>query len=75
MYLSQGRPILFSNTVFIQLVIDFFYGEGGIAALKPATFGNYFPLAALVLVRSLVSFSVLLFIQVIECDELRQSTH
>lgn len=75
MYLSQGRFILFSNTTFIQLVIDFFYGEGGIAALKPASFGDYFPLAALVLVRSLVRFSVLSSLQVTECDELRQGTH
>ncbi|KAF7974178.1 hypothetical protein HWV62_13209 [Athelia sp. TMB] len=50
---DNGFPIMYSNPAFIQFVIDFFYGEQGIAAAMPTKFGARFPDAALVVVRTL----------------------
>ncbi|KZP21371.1 hypothetical protein FIBSPDRAFT_891288 [Athelia psychrophila] len=47
---AQGTPIMYSNPVFKQLVINIFYGQHSIAVTMPAGFATTFPAAALVLV-------------------------
>lgn len=46
---------MYSDPVFKQLIVNFFYGEHGIANAMPAGFTTSFPAPALVLVRTMVS--------------------
>lgn len=51
---------MFSNPVFLQLAIDFFYASDGIAVTEPLHFERKLPLPALAIVRYMVSLPTLL---------------
>lgn len=60
-YRAQNNIILFSNPVLLEVAVDFFYGEAGIAQLEPSIFRKRVPLPGLVLVRFYVSMSTHIF--------------
>lgn len=53
---------MYSDPVFKQLVINYFYGQHGIASTMPSGFLIAFPAAALVLVRTFVSDYLFCFV-------------